>query len=162
MSCFSALVSLSLRHNRLTELPEVFSKLPLQRCDLMGNPLRCLPPQLNALNINKDQFKQFSAHIYTMTELRYLFIDGCEQDLSEKIGELRNLIVLSISRPRFTVLPEAIGLLTNLERLELGGFRAKSLPESMRNLKKLQFAWIYPSSHLGEQLCEWHPKIKIR
>lgn len=60
------------------------------------------------------------------------------ESLPDAIGELKFLKRLNISRNKLTNLPESIGNLCQLEKLNLNNNQLKTLPDSFTNLKNLK------------------------
>lgn len=71
----------------------------------------------------------------------------CAFHLPKSIGELHNLTVLDIYNG-LKALPEEIGLLTNLERLELMFSPVEVLPESIGDLSKLRYLKFFECPNL--------------
>ncbi|MCP4439540.1 MAG: hypothetical protein GY810_11410 [Aureispira sp.] len=126
------LESLSIYSERdLEQLPEELGQLQnLKRLNLMNNSLKELPKSL-----------------WTLTNLEFLYLENNEFDNSitvalKNINKLKKLKDFRIGdfRPSIPVrkLPESIGELVNLEKLELNRTQLTNLPQSISDLKKLK------------------------
>jgi Leucine-rich repeat (LRR) protein len=72
------------------------------------------------------------------------FLDLSELELStlpEALGQLTNLQKLNLSGNQLTTLPESLGQLTNLQLLYLFDNQLTTLPESLEQLTNLQ--WLF-------------------
>ena len=78
--------------------------------------------------------------IFTLTSLKKLHLIECLFDLSPSIGLLQNLEELDISSSAIVQIPKEIGNLANLEALTMIDTRIEwgELPASIGNLKKLE------------------------
>jgi internalin A len=69
--------------------------------------------------------------------------------LPESIGQLAQLQRLDLTGNQMTMLPESIGQLAQLHHLNLSDNQLKELPESLRNLKSLQQLYLRGNEALG-------------
>jgi internalin A len=69
-------------------------------------------------------------------------IDAEIEELPEKIGELKELRVLTLNSSSIKKLPNSIGDLINLNLLDLSYNRIEKLPESFSNLTNLQLLYL--------------------
>jgi Leucine-rich repeat (LRR) protein len=76
--------------------------------------------------------------------------------LPETIGLLTNLRVLQLNNNNLTSLPESIGKLTNLMDLHLHSNKLTSLPYSIKNLTKLRNLYAYGNKlqSIPDSICE--------
>ena len=82
--------------------------------------------------------------VFAFRNLQELTVHGVRlKVLNHRIGELKSLRVLDVSRNKLVRLPEEIGQLTQLEKLIVNRNKIEELPESIGNLKKLEMidAW---------------------
>ncbi len=86
----------------------------------------------------KDAFKAIFLAICKLTNLESLTLLGLKTEIPSEIGNLRELMNLSISRSGITSLPDTIGNLNDLVELNLGANRITRLPDSIGNLRDLR------------------------
>ncbi|MFX1592168.1 MAG: leucine-rich repeat domain-containing protein [Promethearchaeota archaeon] len=87
--------------------------------------------------------------IGNLNSLKKLHLLGCEkvEKIPQTITQLKSL--RSLSLPYYiSYIPEWIGILTNLEELELSVNNIKKLPRFIKNLKNLKILKIYSSQNL--------------
>ena len=93
----------------------------------------------NIINLRIDgNLKQLPECIGEFKQLRVLELDCLLTSLPNNIGELSNLIKLDLQFNNLASLPESIGNLSNLQTLNLFNNSLTSLPNSIGNLTKLQ------------------------
>lgn len=93
----------------------------------------------NIFNIRiEGKLKQLPECIGEFKQLRVLELDCLLTSLPDSIGQLPNLIKLDLQFNNLESLPESIGNLSNLQVLNLFNNSLTSLPNSIGNLTKLQ------------------------
>lgn len=93
----------------------------------------------NIINLRIDgNLKQLPECIGEFKQLRVLELDCLLTSLPNNIGQLSNLIKLDLQFNNLASLPESIGNLSNLQTLNLFNNSLTSLPNSIGNLTKLQ------------------------
>jgi internalin A len=113
------LITLNLRGNELTSLPESFGKLSaLDTLNLSSNELQTLP----------DSF----GNLASLTVLN--LSDNWLTRLPDSIGNLTSLITLDLSGNRLSAIPESIGNLTALTKLDLSYNQLTKLPWQLADL----------------------------
>lgn len=141
--------SLSLRKNRLTQIPkEVFLLKNLERLDLSRNRISVIPDELSSLK-----------------NLRELDLSKNElTQISPAVGELENLIVLRLYLNNITALPAQLGQLTKLEVLDIWGTELEYFPDELArltSLKVLDLRVILIEKEQQKRLQELLPNAKI-
>ncbi|XP_049927787.1 leucine-rich repeat-containing protein 1 [Epinephelus moara] len=118
----SNLVSLELRENLLTFLPESLSMLHrLEELDLGNNELYSLPESIGCLVSLKD-----------------LWLDGNQLvEIPSEMGSMKSLLCLDVSENKLERLPEELGGLVSLTDLMVSQNLIDALPESIGKLRKL-------------------------
>lgn len=145
---------LSLSDNNIKVIPEFVVKLPeLDTLDLGYNDLEDLSEafgnleNLIYLNVCFNELKSLPASIGKLTKLKFLKL-GWNYDLvyfPKEIGNLKSLEVLNMygcdNDPCNGLLeiPEEMGKLTNLKRLDFGWCYVSFVPKQLKNLKNLEF-----------------------
>ncbi|KAF2533121.1 hypothetical protein F2Q70_00032595 [Brassica cretica] len=119
----SAVRTLDLTHNKISDVPVQISKLiNMQRLLIADNLIERLPGNLGKLQ-----------------SLKVLILDGNRIScLPDELGQLIRLEQLSISRNMLIYLPDTIGSLRNLVLLNVSNNRLKSLPESLGSCASLE------------------------
>ncbi|MGD1842375.1 MAG: leucine-rich repeat domain-containing protein [Thermonemataceae bacterium] len=124
--------------------PEI-EALDLSRQQFDTFPMEVLQyPNLKVLFIdgyyeNKNNFVALPAEIVQLKELRFLSLsEGVLTTLPDNLGALKHLQVLYLSENQLKDLPESIGQLQKLKELTFRGNQLKSLPESITKLQKLE------------------------
>ena len=86
---------------------------------------------------------------YKPTETEIVKLSGIKEitrhyvkKIPESIGNLTSLQKLDLSGSPINTLPESIGNLTSLQRLDLRGSQINTLPESIWNLTSLKILWL--------------------
>ncbi|XP_047010321.1 leucine-rich repeat-containing protein 1 isoform X1 [Ictalurus punctatus] len=121
-ACLTNLVSLELRENMLTYLPESLSQLHrLEELDVGNNELYNLPETIGCLVSLKD-----------------LWLDGNQlSELPEEIGSMKNLLCLDVSENKLEHLPEEMACLLSLTDLLVSQNLIDALPQGIGKLKRL-------------------------
>jgi hypothetical protein len=103
----------------MEELPEAFTELrSLKYLDLSGNPLplKYSYPQ----DVAPNNFKIFEAFCRNNTALRLLNLDSCHMEmLPETLGNLKTLCKLNVSGNGLIYIPESICEIESLEKFWL-------------------------------------------
>ena len=141
----TALTSLNLSFNQLTELPEWLGDLTaLTTLDLRGNQLTELPEwlgdltALTTLDLGGNQLTELPEWLGDLTALTTLDLGGNQlTELPEWLGSLTALTKLSLENIELTELPESLGSLTALTELYLDGNQLTELPEWLGSLTAL-------------------------
>ncbi len=97
--------------------------------------------QLEVLSLYRKRFRKLPRSIGSLTQLRYIEIlyNGILEELPDEIGNLKNLISLSVPDNNLTFLPKSIGNLTQLEYLNIGrNTLLHHFPEVICNLRQLK------------------------
>jgi len=84
-----------------------------------------------------DKFMSFPEPICQLKNLRILHIFGLLSSLPDSIGNLTNLEKLNVEHNKLTSLPDSIGNLINLKKLLLSNNTLTGLPDSICDLKNL-------------------------
>ncbi|MCV6636584.1 leucine-rich repeat domain-containing protein [Candidatus Albibeggiatoa sp. nov. NOAA] len=163
----SQLQLLDVYRNRLHSLPDELGNLSsLRALSLGGTALAELPTTLGYLsalqtiNVCAGRLRYLPTEIGTLPKLEVLRLAGCQleslpdrlpatlheltleenhlQTLPAAIGALSELRILDVGGNLLTALPEEIRQLTQLEWLYLGNNRLTELPASIRRLTRLQ------------------------
>lgn len=122
------LTKLSIKHCRLTAIPEVFFQLTeLRILELSQNKIKHIPDQferlknLNFLNLNQNiELYELPASIYQLTELECLWVKDCGLNkLDKRITQLTKLQDLRLSQNGIKFLPKNFTALKNLKILHL-------------------------------------------
>ena len=109
---------LNLGSNQLSSIPaEIFKLTNLQELDLCGNELTALPP-----------------HTANLTQLKKLILGRYECD--------KDGIIVGTFGNTISILPAEIGLLTQLEELQIVGNQLSSLPVEIAQLTNLQILYL--------------------
>ncbi len=172
LSQFSRLQVLAIEHYMSVEITEVIGELPeLDTLILLGNEFRTgsstlgehLPSasKLRALYVDCFSPLELSKDLGTCNSLRKLWIDDCECDGTEVLGELAQLEELSIDFDLADQLPKLTGLTRlrlirsepppecvaelNLETLALHRLRQAALPEWVGGMESLQMHDLFQS-----------------
>ena len=184
-----ALKVLRLGHTQLTKLPENFSGLrSLEALDL-GNdgldleqaiPVLAKLPKLQSLTLSLKE--RFPASLKELRNLRRLTLQqnydllqkGMQRlPIPEEVGLLTGLEELDVTNAnQANALPESIGELANLRVLGLHSTAIRTVPETLRKLKKLEVVRGNlsrdPKAAFGilpevkTQLEAWFPEAKIQ
>ncbi|XP_062144896.1 probable disease resistance protein At4g27220 [Alnus glutinosa] len=75
--------------------------------------------RLKVLDFTRMQLSSLPSSIRLLRNLQTLCLDGCVLGDIAVIGELKNLVILSLMDSKFSHLPREIGLLTHLQLLDL-------------------------------------------
>ncbi|KAL3745719.1 hypothetical protein ACJRO7_014785 [Eucalyptus globulus] len=154
----SRLRILVLSRTNIRSLPESISSLPhLRNLDLSGcNNLHGVPPlpsNLAALRLTYDSSKMKSLDISNLTNLKELYLanyleeeeasSGTDLDVMAEpitlsgIGNVTKVETLKLCLTGFTTLPEEMGALSQLRKLDLQCPYLQRLPKLPKSLKKL-------------------------
>uniref|UniRef100_A0A671LBE1 Leucine-rich repeat-containing protein 1-like n=1 Tax=Sinocyclocheilus anshuiensis TaxID=1608454 RepID=A0A671LBE1_9TELE len=139
------LVSLELRENLLTYLPESLSQLQkLEELDVGSNELYNLPETIGCLVSLKDlwldgnQLSEIPPELGSMRSLTCLDVSENKlEHLPEEMGNLLSLTDLLVSQNLIDMLPEGLGKLRRLSILKADQNRLVHLPESIGNCESL-------------------------
>jgi internalin A len=139
------LAELYLWNNRLTDLPEVVTKLTnLTTLNLYHNKLRYLSPRiaqltnLTTLDLSFNNLRELSSAIAQLTNLTTLDLNFNDlTSLSEVIPQLTNLRALRLCRHQLKSLPDTIAQLIHLTTLDLSRNELTQLPEAIGQLANL-------------------------
>jgi Leucine-rich repeat (LRR) protein/GTPase SAR1 family protein len=154
---------LELSFNRLQSVPAEVSEFKnLKLLDLRGNPLESvlnvpglvldwdvferLENQISVDNIAGISLTNVSGRLpsklFAMRNLRFLYLSGGQQRLPDGIGALQNLKRLDIDFPRLPIFPKEILRLSNLRRLVLKA-ALSNVPEELARLAELRGLLLY-------------------
>jgi Leucine-rich repeat (LRR) protein len=135
--------------------------LNLRDCSLNEIPIGiCYLKNLKKLILNDNQITKIPPEIGQLTNLKELKLDGNRiQEIPDEIGCLKSLEILSLytqwsAGNSLTRLPPQIGELTNLIELSLSKNDISELPIEIFKLKKLQKLHLYDN-----KLTELPPQI---
>lgn len=82
--------------------------------------------------------------------MKYLVLDTNEfTDIPKEIGNLKNLIQLTLGYTRLRELPKEIGNLKNLIRLSIQNADLRELPEEIINLTNLKLFEIFDNKNIS-------------
>tara|TARA_R110001632_G_scaffold137169_8_gene252844 strand:+ start:6391 stop:7341 length:951 start_codon:yes stop_codon:yes gene_type:complete len=126
MSRFKNLTQLSLIHNPDLDWEVVFQKLedlPLVFLNLQGNTIKSLPPTITKLSKLKDLKLSYNE---LKDEQSYIYL-----------SQLPNLYAVWLDFNELSVVPDNMGLLSQIKYLYLDGNRLTDLPSSMRSMRSL-------------------------
>lgn len=122
----------------------------LSKIDNGYKPIEAEKEELSYIeNIYWKDIEKIPESIDILTGLKILNIYGKFKDNSslmiipDSIGNLTSLQRLNLNSTNIGSLPESIGNLTNLQRLYLQNSQISSLPDSIRNLTSLQHLELY-------------------
>ena len=116
----------------------------LRGLNLYGTGMNYLPNDFSALtnmevlNLNGSEFEFFPNEICKLINLKNLAIDSSFSIIPEDIGDLLELERLYLPDSNIRTLPAKIGNLVKLEILYLGRSCITNIPESLANLKQLK------------------------
>ena len=113
---------LSLKKQKLSQVPDL-------------NPF----PNLQWLDLSRNKLKEVPEEIGALINLQYLDMSKNQIDLIPKeIGKLVNLKQLYLNQNNIAYLPPQIGKLINLEILDLWDNEITDFPETMKEIKSLK------------------------
>lgn len=127
--------------------------------------------RLGIENKNKNRVVHLPSAIGKLKSLEEFIGHGCNMEkLPEEFSQLKNLRVVNLNRNSFTVFPNEILQLSNLESLAIN-FNFEILPDEICNLVHLKHLYMpnanitYLPENIGnlrelESLCIWGTKIK--
>lgn len=156
-SLFAIVFAFSFSAVTLFAQKEKVESLPLESYEIFTDLEAALqnPDSVYRLKIKKcKKCDSLPEAIFAFKNLQELSAHGVRlKVLNHRIGELKKLRVLDVSRNKLVRVPEEIGQLTQLEKLIINRNKIEELPESIGNLKKLELidAWnttlyVLPSS----------------
>lgn len=137
--------------NYLTRLPDSFSKCEnLTNLNLSYNHMEKIPlsvyqlPNLRELDLSENDVMEVSMQIKNLKKLKVLNLSGnLLESLPDELGECSQLEKLDLSRKwypsgGFTVFPEPVCYLTELNHLDISWHQIATITEEIRNMSKLQ------------------------
>jgi len=142
----TALQSLDLRKNQLTNVPESLGQLTaLQSLRLDYNQLTRVPESLGQLTplqklyLHSNQLTSVPESLGQLTALQELYLNGNQLTrVPESLGQLTALRNLYLNNNQLTRVPESLGQLIALQELYLNGNQLTRVPESLGQLIALQ------------------------
>ncbi|XP_014252540.1 leucine-rich repeat-containing protein 58 [Cimex lectularius] len=150
-SCISSLHNLrhvDVSNNRLTSLPEFFTRFPLVTLNLRNNSIsnENLPKtfaswsrSLRKLNLGGNALNVFPEQCLELEALQQLYMgSNAIEHIPKSIERISGLMVLCLGGNRLSEVPETVGNLNNLEVLILNDNMLESLPRTIASLKKLK------------------------
>ncbi len=118
------------------------------------------------LNLWKKNLGQVPSSVWDDTSLEALVLaDNGLKDISERLGQLRNLRMLDLGHNQLSAIPETIGEIVGLsDYLYLHDNMLSSLPSSIGRLRKLRYLNISENafSELPESVCAISGLIELR
>lgn len=107
---------------------------------------------LRTLHVGASTLTDALCELDALEELK---ASGNEAGLPERLGALRSLRKLDLNYARMTSLPDSFGDLQNLEHLNLESSDLKTLPDSFARLTRLRFLNLgtRTETEIGELLC---------
>ncbi|MEE1964621.1 leucine-rich repeat domain-containing protein [Allomuricauda taeanensis] len=147
----TALRTLYLGYNQLTEIPESIGKLAaLQELYLNSNQLTEIPESigdltaLERLYLSYNQLTEIPSSIDKLTALRTLNLSFNElTEIPDWIGDLTALVSLGLHHNQFTEIPDSIGDLTALNNLFLENNLLTEIPDSIGKLTGLNGLYLF-------------------
>ncbi|KIY98604.1 hypothetical protein MNEG_9360 [Monoraphidium neglectum] len=141
LSEFAHLRTLRLKYNQLRKLPPVVAQLPaLTVLELAGNQIGKLDPGiisamvcLRELDLSGNQLLELPAAICRLPKLEALL-----ESLPEEIGELPALVRLNVSTNALRTLPTSMGRLRKIQRIDAANNMLVRVPPSMGHLKTIK------------------------
>ncbi|MEE1964620.1 leucine-rich repeat domain-containing protein [Allomuricauda taeanensis] len=137
----TALETLDLAYNQLTEIPSSIGKLTALKILYLGvNRLTEIPESIGKLTALED----LSLAYNQLTEI------------PDRIGDLTALTYLDLGANQLTEIPESIGKLTALTSLSLYNNQLKTIPEEIGKLTSLSELWLQnnPLTSIPSSVCE--------
>ena len=107
--------------------------------------------RLKVLDFTQMQISSLPSSLPLVKNLRTLCLDGCVLDDIAVIGELKNLVILSLLGSHISKLPREIGLLTHLRLLDLSDCsKLKVIPPNvLSSLMELE------ELYMGNSFVQW-------
>jgi Leucine-rich repeat (LRR) protein len=143
--------SLDLSERDLEEIPKEVLDFFIEKLNVNGNSLTCLPKKigqlvsLKILQCGGNKLTSIPSEIGKLVNLKKLVVSVNQlTSLPSAIGKLVNLKELWVSENQITSLPSAIGKLVNLEKLYVFDNQLTSLPPEIGklvNLKELNVSY---------------------
>ncbi len=122
------LKNISLSNNKISKLPNSFSKLK----------------KLSNINLNFNEFYEFPEQIASISNLEILFIGKNKLvSLPNSISNIRKLRMINVAYNELILLPESICNLVNLQVLNVSNNKLIQLPTKMGEMKKLKSLVLY-------------------
>jgi Leucine-rich repeat (LRR) protein len=141
------LQTLRLGKNQLRALPEWLGRLTqLRALHVWKNPLTNIPaglaelPQLARVSFNSPILAEPPDSLFDLRYLTWLDLSGSESlsRIPDGIGRLGQLERLDLTKSKVAIIPDTIGRLSKLEHLALSGNRLTDIPVSLAQLKYLK------------------------
>ncbi|MBF0452039.1 MAG: leucine-rich repeat domain-containing protein, partial [Candidatus Magnetomorum sp.] len=144
LNALTALETVSLNNNQLTDFSAMTLLTHLKILNLNQNEITSLPENMNnfstlqEFNLSNNKLEIISDAIGQLTALTSLSItNNILISISEQIGSLNVLKKLALTNNKLTSLPSSISKLSALTTLTLNTNELKSLPETIANLNQL-------------------------
>ncbi|XP_071741200.1 disease resistance protein At4g27190-like [Rutidosis leptorrhynchoides] len=139
---------ISLMYNRISKLPEDHISFPnLEAAYLQGNYLESISDQFiegiknaRVLNLAYNEISSLPQSLTRLSQLRMLNLEGNYIREISIIGELKGLEILNLNSTDIEEVPECIGQLVNLRRLEVIDCKKLSYisPDVISKLRRLE------------------------
>ncbi|RZF41147.1 hypothetical protein LSTR_LSTR010799 [Laodelphax striatellus] len=148
LSKFMNLKKLDISNNRIHQLPDAITRLPLRTLIAKNNildedflsvkTLEVLTNTLENLNLSGNNLSFIPEQILQFTRLKYLYLgENRLQEIPQNINRLNRLEILNVGGNQLTSVPSTVGQLGELRALILSNNQLDSLPASVANLKRL-------------------------
>lgn len=143
ISTFNELQNLNLSFNKLNTLPSTLQLCTtLQSLNLSGNQFYEIPPWLNQLTqltelyLNQNPLK----HLPSLVNLTSLSVLGVSKTYLDQWPQLPSSVArIYFKDSQLGTLPDSIGQLTNLQRLDLKNNFLETIPSTIDQLTKLTY-----------------------
>ncbi|XP_035538953.1 uncharacterized protein LOC109021335 isoform X1 [Juglans regia] len=110
--------------------------------------------ELKVLCFTKMQLPSLPSSLHLLRSLQTLCLEHCELGDISVIGELKNLVILSLSGSNVSKVPREVGLLTDIRLLDLSSCSKLELipPNVLSSLLKLEELYV------GNSFIQWDPE----
>ncbi|XP_022186448.2 leucine-rich repeat-containing protein 58 [Nilaparvata lugens] len=148
LSKFMNLRKLDISNNRIYQLPDAITRLPLRTLIAKNNfldedflsvkTLEHLANTLEILNLSGNNLSFIPEQILQLTRLKYLYLgENRLQEIPHNINRLIRLEILNVGGNQLISVPSTVGQLSELRALILSNNQLDSLPASVANLNRL-------------------------
>ena len=144
----SSLKELIISGKKLTKVPEGISKLSkLERFKISTSPINELPKDFNLLTIKYFGYTNLGLANFNVSEEDICYPKW--EQIFSTLSEIRTLHEVGLINNQIRILPKAIGLLKQINRLDLsnnGLLTEEAFPKEIKELKNLKELKIVPNA----------------